>query len=72
MHSAPPEEYKHYTQLLRHEYANLDDETYKSMRVKVLETLLIIPCIYSTPEYHEKYEELARTNIRNEIRELKQ
>lgn len=71
IHSAAPDEYKHYTQLLRHEYANLDDETYKMMRVKVLETLLLIPCIYATPEYREKYEELARTNIRNEISELK-
>lgn len=42
------------------------------MRVKVLETLLLIPSIYATAEYHEKYEELARANIRNEIRELKQ
>ncbi|EDW08486.1 uncharacterized protein LOC6578643 [Drosophila mojavensis] len=70
--AAPPDEYKHYTQLLRHEYANLDDESYKMMRVKVLETLLLIPSIYATAEYHEKYEELARANIQNEIRELKQ
>lgn len=69
---APPEEYQHYTTLLRSEYANLDDANYKAMRIKVLETLLLIPCIYATDEYRNKYEELARANIRNEIRELKQ
>ncbi|XP_030377750.1 uncharacterized protein LOC115626501 [Scaptodrosophila lebanonensis] len=69
--AAPPEEYKHYTQLLRYEYANMSDENYKMMRVKVLETLLLIPSIYATPSYHEKYEERARANIRQEISELK-
>jgi len=41
------------------------------MRIKVLETLLMIPSIYATGDYHDKYEELARANIRNEISELK-
>ncbi|XP_017108493.2 uncharacterized protein [Drosophila bipectinata] len=70
--AAPPEEYKNYTTLLRSEYANLDDANYKAMRIKVLETLLLIPCIYATDEYRDKYEELARANIRTEISELKQ
>ncbi|EDW74374.1 uncharacterized protein Dwil_GK21420 [Drosophila willistoni] len=70
--AAPLEEYKRYTKLLRLEYTNLDDANYKAMRVKVLETLLMIPSIYATAEYHEKYEDLARSNIRNEIAELKQ
>ncbi|KAH8346410.1 hypothetical protein KR084_012205 [Drosophila pseudotakahashii] len=69
--AASPEEYKHYTTLLRSEYANLDDATYKAMRIKVLETLLMIPSIYATGDYHDKYEELARANIRSEIGELK-
>ncbi|XP_017147576.2 uncharacterized protein LOC117185869 [Drosophila miranda] len=69
--ASSPEEYKHYTTLLRSEYANLDDATYKAMRIKVLETLLLIPSIYATGEYHDKYEEQARANIRSEILELK-
>lgn len=67
----PSEEYKNYTKLLRKEFFHLDDTNYKQMRLKLLQTFLTIPTIYSTQKFQESYENIARTNIKNEIEELK-
>lgn len=66
-----PEEYKRYRELLRKEYCHLDDSSYTKMRLKVLETFLMIPNIFSTNEFQTKFEDIARKNIVNEIEELK-
>lgn len=66
-----PEEYKRYRQLLREEYSYLDDSSYTKMRLKVLETFLMIPTIFSTNDFKSKFEDVARKNIVNEIEELK-
>lgn len=66
-----PEEYKRYRELLRKEYCHLGDSSYTKMRLKVLETFLMIPNIFSTNEFQTKFEDIARKNIVNEIEELK-
>ncbi|XP_037954100.1 uncharacterized protein LOC119684195 [Teleopsis dalmanni] len=68
---APSDVYKSYSQLLRREYFHMNDESYRLMRLKVLETLLKIPNIFSTEEYQNKYEETARINIEEEISTLR-
>ncbi|XP_055836812.1 uncharacterized protein LOC129905365 [Episyrphus balteatus] len=68
---SPPEEYNRYRELLRKEYSHLDDASYKKMRLKVLETFLMIPTIFATNDFQSKFEETARKNIIKEIEELK-
>ncbi|XP_037903750.1 uncharacterized protein LOC119647064 [Hermetia illucens] len=67
----PEDEYKNYTQLVRKEYSHLSDVSYKSMRLKILQTFLTIPTIYATDTFREKFEEKARFNIKSEIEDLK-
>ncbi|XP_017474502.1 PREDICTED: uncharacterized protein LOC108365071 [Rhagoletis zephyria] len=69
--AANTETYKRYCQLLRREYEHMADEEYKSMRLKVLQTLLSIPNIFSTPEFQTRYEAAARSNMKDEINTLK-
>lgn len=66
-----PEEYKRYRELLRKEYSHLDDSSYTKMRLKVLETFLMIPTIFATDCFRTKFEETARKNILKEIEDLK-
>ncbi|XP_055916069.1 uncharacterized protein LOC129948943 [Eupeodes corollae] len=66
-----PEEYKRYRELLRKEYSHLDDSSYTKMRLKVLQTFLMIPTIFSTNEFQTKFEETARKNVDTEIKDLK-
>ncbi|XP_058125147.1 uncharacterized protein LOC131282447 [Anopheles ziemanni] len=65
----PPDEYKQYTQQLRLEYQSEDIGSYDKTRLKLLQTLCRIPCIYLTKNLSE-YENLARENIVQEIKEL--
>ncbi|XP_055379935.1 uncharacterized protein LOC129611044 [Condylostylus longicornis] len=69
--SSSYEEYETYCDLIRKEYATLNDSSYNGMRLKILETFLTIPAIYQTPEYFSKFENKARDNIKNEIERLK-
>lgn len=66
-----PADYEKYTNHVREEYAFLDEETYKELRIKVLENFLQIPNIYATKFYRDKYESVARNNIQREINSLK-
>ncbi|GAB0092149.1 hypothetical protein DMENIID0001_071220 [Sergentomyia squamirostris] len=65
-----PDEYKNYTDLLQKEYKDMNPESYKSTRLKILKTFLTIPSIYSTEFFRERLEESARRNIKKEIEEL--
>lgn len=65
----PPDEYKLYTQQLRLEYQSEDISSYDKTRLKLLQTLYRIPCIYLTKKFSE-YENVARENIEHEIKEL--
>ncbi|XP_067634204.1 uncharacterized protein [Eurosta solidaginis] len=69
--AASSEDYKRYCQLLRQEYEHMSDADYKTMRLKVLQTLLSIPNVYTTSEFQKRYEAAARTNMKDEINSLK-
>lgn len=69
--AASSEDYKRYCQLLRMEYEHMSDEDYKNMRLKVLQTLLSIPNIFSTADFQTRYEASARANMKAEISTLK-
>ncbi|KAJ6642784.1 hypothetical protein Bhyg_07738 [Pseudolycoriella hygida] len=66
-----PDEYKVFAIQLQKEYVHMDENSYKNMRLKILQTFLTIPYIFSTEILRSKFEEIARTNIKNEILELK-
>lgn len=59
--------YEIYTKQVRGEYDFLAENVYKALRLKVLQTFLQIPNIFSTKVFREKYEEQARRNILKEI-----
>ncbi|KAA0193278.1 hypothetical protein HAZT_HAZT011907 [Hyalella azteca] len=69
---APPPEYELYTARVQAEYTHLSDAAYKQLRLKILQSLLLIPNVYATREFQERYEKQARENIRKEIEKLKQ
>ncbi|XP_031620952.1 uncharacterized protein LOC116339297 [Contarinia nasturtii] len=64
-------EYKEYQQATQSEYSHLDETTYKKTRLRILETFLQIPQIYSVSCIGERFEVSARANIKQEIAELK-
>lgn len=66
-----PESYNEYTTLIRKEYEFLPDNTYKSLRLKILQSFLLIPNIFATKEFREKFEAQAKDNIRKEVENLK-
>ncbi|KAK7790154.1 hypothetical protein R5R35_002625 [Gryllus longicercus] len=66
-----PEKYSVYVAKIKKEYAFLPESMYKSLRIKVLESLLQIPNIYATREFREKYENQARRNVEDEVKSLK-
>ncbi|XP_049293826.1 uncharacterized protein LOC125769254 [Anopheles funestus] len=65
-----PEDYKQYTQQLRNECPVEDVNSYDKMRLKLLQTLNRIPSIYTTKEFCDRYETIARANIEQEIKDL--
>lgn len=69
-YSSSPADYRNYCRLIQQEYINIDLPTYTKDRLKMLKTLLMIPCIYSTDVVRDKFELAARENIKNEIEEL--
>ncbi|XP_053677093.1 uncharacterized protein LOC128727231 [Anopheles nili] len=66
----PPDEYKQYTEQLRAECTPEDVSSYDKMRLKLLQTLSRIPTIYLTKEFNERFEDVARANIEQEIKDL--
>lgn len=67
--SSTEPEYAKYRVLLRKEFSELNDAAYNAMRLKVLQSLLQIPTIYSS-EAFAHLEFTARANIEQEITEL--
>ncbi|ETN67938.1 hypothetical protein AND_000244 [Anopheles darlingi] len=66
----PPEEYQQYTRLLREECPAQGTCSYDKTRLKLLQQLCRIPCIYSTKEFSERFETIARRNIEQEVKDL--
>ncbi|KAF2355118.1 hypothetical protein FHG87_014123 [Trinorchestia longiramus] len=69
---ASPSQYESYTASIQAEYSHLSDTAYKQLRLKILQSLLLIPNVYATKDFQERYEKQARENISREVKELKQ
>ena len=62
--------YQLYAKQIRKEYQLYPDLIYKPGRKKVLKHFLAMPAIYKTSLFSNKYENQARLNLENELREL--
>ncbi|ODM96086.1 hypothetical protein Ocin01_10602 [Orchesella cincta] len=61
------EKYEEFMERTRHEYGFLNDDQYKNLRRKILQSFLQIPNIFATKEFRSEYEQVARENIAKEI-----
>lgn len=62
--------YNHYTKAIRKEYKLVPNVLYKKGRKKVLSHFLNKKSIYKTETFVNLYEERARVNLRNELKDL--
>lgn len=62
--------YRNYSQAIRQEYSHVPDILYSHGRRKVLESFLKLGEIYFTESLRERFENQARLNLANEIKEL--
>ncbi|XP_050356603.1 uncharacterized protein LOC126777580 isoform X1 [Nymphalis io] len=69
--AASREEYDAHAKLVRAEYANLTQENYVELRIKILNQFVQIPKLYNTFEF-ESFEAAARENIEREICTLRE
>lgn len=65
-----PETYKKYSAAIRAEYAYVLAPLYRIGRVKMLKTFLQRDRLFFTDDFYQRYEQLARANIKDEIRQL--
>lgn len=64
-------EYKAYQNAIRKEYKDIKPITFYVARLKVLENFLKKSSIFKLPFFKENYENIARNNILNEIKDIK-
>lgn len=64
------ENYLHYSQSVRKEYAIYPDFIYNPGRKKVLQHFLEMDSIFKTDFFYQKFEEQAKSNIQKEIAKL--
>lgn len=64
------EQYLQYTKDIRNEYMQYNDEQFREGRKKVLEGFLEMDRIFKTDVFYQRYEEVARMNIKREIESL--
>lgn len=62
--------YTEYQQNIRKEYSVFSNEQYRKGRKKVVEFFLVKKQIYKTDFFINKYENIARSNLKNELRSL--
>lgn len=67
---ANEEIYKNYSQAIRQEYSHVPDVLYRHGRRNILENFLRREEIYFTENLRERFENQARLNLANEIKEL--
>jgi predicted metal-dependent HD superfamily phosphohydrolase len=67
----PEERFLEYESQIREEYRWVPKIIFGSKRAKILEQFLARERVYTTDWFHEKYEEKARRNLENSIRQLK-
>ncbi len=64
--------YKRYAQTVRHEYAHVATDDYRRGRINVLKGLLAHDRLYLTKDYYQRFEYVARQNIKREIELLRE
>ncbi|MNL39457.1 hypothetical protein D3C87_1617380 [compost metagenome] len=64
------EMYAMYSQNVRKEYAIYSNSIYRAGRLKVLNHFLSKHCIYKTSYFHQKFEQQAQDNLKNEVVQL--
>ena len=64
-----PARYRAYAEAVRDEYADVPDEVFKPARAQVLTALLDGPIFHTQPA-RDRWEDRARRNVTDEIREL--
>lgn len=69
--AASREEYDAHAKLVRAEYANMTNNNYVELRIKVLNQFAAIPKLYHTEEF-SCFEAAARENIEREICTLRE
>jgi predicted metal-dependent HD superfamily phosphohydrolase len=67
---ADPGRYARYAADVRQEYADVDDDAFRSGRTAVLRTLVERPRLYVTEEGHRRWDAAARRNLQDEIKRL--
>ncbi len=67
---ATPEIYQNYSQAIRQEYSHVWKIFYRRGRRKILQNFLQRETIYFTENLRERFENQARLNLANEIKEL--
>lgn len=65
------QEYKAYKNAIRKEYKDIKPIKFYTARLKILENFLKKSSIFKLPFFKENYENLARNNILNEIKDIK-
>jgi predicted metal-dependent HD superfamily phosphohydrolase len=68
--AAGKEVYRKYARAIRQEYSFVPESLYREKRREILESFLEREFIYYTGEMRASFEERARSNIANEIKEL--
>lgn len=68
---AAPDRYERYTREVREEYAHVPDEQFRAGRAAVLESFASRPRLFLTFAGVERFEELARENLRAELASLR-
>ena len=64
------EVYEGYAKAVRLEYAQVPDELYRQGRMQVLTNFLNRPRLYFTDYFYDRFEQMARTNLEREIKNL--
>ncbi len=64
---AAPDRYERYTEQVRREYAHVPDEPFRAGRIAVLESFARRAPLFHTFAAVERFEELARENLRAEL-----
>lgn len=67
---APEEIYRQYADAIRQEYGWVDDASFRTGRLKVLQGFLDRPHVYDTKAFQDRYESVARSNLMAEIARL--
>ena len=65
-----PEHYERYSQAVRQEYAQYDDETWRAGRTRVLKTLLDREDLYVSEPARQMWDAAARVNLARELQSL--